>query len=146
MFCSKQTTVIMYFSILLHWSITCAFSSVYNAAHFSFRRHQTYAQLTKMSVKMSLKYCNIFDQRIARQQLWKRGPTRNSRWGCVFYVVHAEQWWNNRVMQPIYKQWLCKHTLVAPATIETVFSVGSGQSAYKRSECSDSSRAVMSQS
>jgi hypothetical protein len=34
-------------------------------------------------------YCNGFDQRVARQQLCKHGPTRNSRWGCVFYVVRA---------------------------------------------------------
>jgi hypothetical protein len=30
-------------------------------------------------------YCNIFDQRIARQQLCKHGPTRNNRKGCFLY-------------------------------------------------------------
>jgi hypothetical protein len=35
------------------------------------------------------KYYNWFDQRVARQQLCKYGPTRNNRWGCVFYVVRA---------------------------------------------------------
>jgi hypothetical protein len=35
------------------------------------------------------KYCNGFEQRIARQQLCKHNPTRNIRWGSVFYVVRA---------------------------------------------------------
>jgi hypothetical protein len=26
--------------------------------------------------------CNRFDQRLARQHLYKHGPTRNNRWGC----------------------------------------------------------------
>jgi hypothetical protein len=43
---------------------------------------------------------NRFDQRVARQHLCKHGPTRNNRWGCVFYVVRAEQRWNNGVMHP----------------------------------------------
>jgi hypothetical protein len=87
------------------------------------------------------KYCNRFDQRVARQQLCKHSPTHNNRWGCVLYV-RAEQRWNNGVMQPVSKQWLGKHTstlVVTSATIETVFSVGSVQSAYKRSVCSDKS-------
>jgi hypothetical protein len=29
---------------------------------------------------------------------------RNNREGCVFYVVRAEQRWNNGVMQPVSKQ------------------------------------------
>jgi hypothetical protein len=33
-----------------------------------------------------LLYGNGFDQRIARQQLSKHGPTCNSRGGCVFRV------------------------------------------------------------
>jgi hypothetical protein len=37
--------------------------------------------------------CNRFDQRVARQQLYKHGPTRTNRWGPVFYVVRAEQRW-----------------------------------------------------
>jgi hypothetical protein len=43
-------------------------------------------------------------------------------------------------MQPVSKQRLGKHSsakAVMLATTETVFSVGSVQSAYKRSECSD---------
>jgi hypothetical protein len=31
-------------------------------------------------------YCNGFDQRFARQQLRKHGPTRNNRGGCVLRV------------------------------------------------------------
>jgi hypothetical protein len=34
-------------------------------------------------------YCNGFDQRVARQQLCKHGPTCNNGWGCVFYVARA---------------------------------------------------------
>jgi hypothetical protein len=49
------------------------------------------------------KYCNRFDQRVARQQLSKHGPTCN-RSGCVFYVVRAEQRWYNGVMQPVSKE------------------------------------------
>jgi hypothetical protein len=49
---------------------------------------------------------------------------------------------NNGVVQPVSKQRLCKHTSaksVISATVWTVFSVESVQSAYKRSECNDSS-------
>jgi hypothetical protein len=45
---------------------------------------------------------------------------------CVFYVVRAEQRWNNRVMRPVSKQLLGKHTsvlAVTSSTTETVFSV-----------------------
>jgi hypothetical protein len=42
--------------------------------------------------------------------LCEHGPIRNSRWGCVFYVVCAEQRWNNGVMQPVSKQRLGEHT------------------------------------
>jgi hypothetical protein len=98
-----------------------------------------------------LEYCNGFVQRVARQHLCKHGPTRKNRWGCVFYVVSAEQRWNNEVMQPVSKQRLGKHTSafsVTSSTVETVFSVVSVRSAYKGSECSDrvSSGAVTSQS
>jgi hypothetical protein len=39
------------------------------------------------------------------QQIWSKrcqttalyGPTRNNRWSCVFYVVRAEQRWDNGV-------------------------------------------------
>jgi hypothetical protein len=34
----------------------------------------------------SVKYCNGFDQRVARQQLWKHGPTLNNRGNCVFFL------------------------------------------------------------
>jgi hypothetical protein len=37
------------------------------------------------------KYCNRFEQHVARQQHCKHGPTRNHRWGCDFYVGRAEQ-------------------------------------------------------
>jgi hypothetical protein len=39
-----------------------------------------------VSSKQSLTYCNEFDQRIARQQLCKHGPTCNSRGCCVLRV------------------------------------------------------------
>jgi hypothetical protein len=54
-------------------------------------------------------FCNKFDQFVARQQLCKQRPTRNNRWGCVFYVVRTEQHWNNGVMQPTSRQRLGKH-------------------------------------
>jgi hypothetical protein len=61
-----------------------------------------------------------------------------------------KQRWNNGVMQPVSKQRLGKHTsakVVTSSTIETVFSVRSVQSAYKRNECSDrvNLESVMSQ-
>jgi hypothetical protein len=31
-------------------------------------------------------YCNEFDERVARQQLCKHGPTRSNRGSCVFRV------------------------------------------------------------
>jgi hypothetical protein len=104
-----------------------------------------------VTLVISVICCNGFYQRVAREQLCKHGPMRNSRWGCVFYVVRTEQLWNNGVMQPVCKQQLGKQTsawAVTSATIETVFSMGSVQSAYKRSECSDRicSGAVTSQS
>jgi hypothetical protein len=34
-------------------------------------------------------YCNGFDQRVARQQLCKHGPTHNNNGGCVF-CVHGD--------------------------------------------------------
>jgi hypothetical protein len=70
----------------------------------------------------------------------------------VAYLLHARtavpqkqpllsntntQQWNNRVMQPISRQRLGKHMLcnaVTSSTIQTVFSVGSVQSPYKRGE------------
>jgi hypothetical protein len=42
---------------------------------------------------MDAKYCNGFDQSIARQHLGKHVPThapRNNRGSSVFYVVRAE--------------------------------------------------------
>jgi hypothetical protein len=32
-------------------------------------------------------YCNRFDERVARQQLCKHGPTRNNKGSCVFRVL-----------------------------------------------------------
>jgi hypothetical protein len=49
--------------------------------------------------------------------------------GAVFCVIRAQQRWKNGVMQPASMK------AVTSSTIETVFSVGSVQSAYKRSEC-----------
>jgi hypothetical protein len=56
-----------------------------------------------------LRYCNRFDKPVARQQLCKHGPTGNNRWGSVFYVVRAEQGWNNVAMQTVSKQRLGKY-------------------------------------
>jgi hypothetical protein len=61
-------------------------------------------------VNMCPVYCTSFDQRVARKQLCKHGPTRNNRWGCVVYVVRAEQRWNNGVKQAVSTQRLGKHT------------------------------------
>jgi hypothetical protein len=56
-----------------------------------------------------VKYCNRFDQRVARQHLDKHGPTGNNIQSYVFYVVRAEQRWKNGVMQPVSRQRLGKH-------------------------------------
>jgi hypothetical protein len=47
-----------------------------------------------------------------RQFLGKQSVARlrNNNLGCVFYVVHAEQQWNNWVLQPGSKQRHGKHT------------------------------------
>jgi hypothetical protein len=87
-------------------------------------------------------YCNRFDQNIAKQRLNKHFPTCNNIWETVFYVVCAKQQ-KNMVMQSVSRQRLGKHisadhtvlcNAVTSSTIHTVFSVGSVQSAYKRSE------------
>jgi hypothetical protein len=54
-------------------------------------------------------YCNGFNQRVARQQLCKHGPTHN-KWGFVSYVVRAEQRWKNGIKKPVSKQRFGKHT------------------------------------
>jgi hypothetical protein len=38
---------------------------------------------------VACKYCNGFDQRVARQQLCKHGPTYSYRWDSVFYVIRT---------------------------------------------------------
>jgi hypothetical protein len=38
-----------------------------------------------------LRYCNLFDQRVARQQISKHGTLRNDRRCCVFYVVRVSR-------------------------------------------------------
>jgi hypothetical protein len=37
-------------------------------------------------MKHKYKYCNGVDQRVTTQHLYKHGPTRNNRGGCVFCV------------------------------------------------------------
>jgi hypothetical protein len=58
------------------------------------------------------KYCNGFDQRVARQQLCEHGPTRNNGGTCVFYAMTSR---NNGGSCVFYG--------VTSPTIETVFSV-----------------------
>jgi hypothetical protein len=48
----------------------------------------TYFNIQKL-YSFHRKYHNGFDQRVARQQLCKHGPTCNNTGGCVFYVVRA---------------------------------------------------------
>jgi hypothetical protein len=67
--------------------------------HTSLRKQQFNLCITS-TIKQWNVFINRFDQRVARQQLCKHGSTPNKRWGCVFYVVRAEQRWNNGVMQP----------------------------------------------
>jgi hypothetical protein len=54
------------------------------------------------------KHCNRSDWRVAMQQLFKQGQTRNKKRGWVFYVVQAEQGWKNGVKRPVCKQRLSK--------------------------------------
>jgi hypothetical protein len=42
--------------------------------------------LVMSSTVMNYLYCNGFDERVARQQLCKHGPTRNNTGGCFFLV------------------------------------------------------------
>jgi hypothetical protein len=68
------------------------------------------------------KCCNGIDHHIARQQLCKHGPTHNNGGTCDFYVMSC----NNGGT--------CVFYVMTSSTIETVFSAGLVQSAYKRSE------------
>jgi hypothetical protein len=64
---------------------------------------------------------NVLVNKFSRREiLGKQSVARlcNNRRGCVFYVVRAEQWWNNRVMQPICKQQLGKHFQVSSDIIK----------------------------
>jgi hypothetical protein len=61
-------------------------------------------------IKTSVKYCNGSDQRVARQQLCKHGPTRNNGGTCVFYAVTSR---NNGGS--------CVFYVVTSSTIQTVF-------------------------
>jgi hypothetical protein len=86
----------------------------------------------------------LFSKFPRRQILGKQSVARlrNNKWGSVFYVVCADQRWNNGVMQSVSKQRLGTHfrvsdramKAVTSSTIDTVFSVGPAQSAYKRSD------------
>jgi hypothetical protein len=65
------------------------------------------------------RYCNGFDQRVARQRLRKHGPRRNNIWGCVFYVGRAKPSAGNGPMNSQSNTW-------------HVLSVGSVPKNYKR--------------
>jgi hypothetical protein len=118
--------------------------------HFGLTRHHqaNYTFIVQWNVFSILLHVhplldNVLVKKFLRtQMLGKQSVARllSNRWGCVVHVVRAEQRWNNGVMQHVSKQRLGKHIsawAVTSAIIETVFSVGSVQSAYKRSECSD---------
>jgi hypothetical protein len=97
---------------------------------------------------------NVLVNKFPRKQILGNqsvASLRNNGWGCVFYIVRTQQRENNGIMQTLSEQQLGEYTCaqaVTSAAIETVFSMGSVQTAYKRSECSDriSSRAVTRQS
>jgi hypothetical protein len=83
------------------------------------------------------KYCNRFDQSVTRQQLCKHGPTRNSIDEAVFSISYALSSGEQRGYATLSKQRLGKHTsgyVATSSTIETVCSVESVQSTYKRSD------------
>jgi hypothetical protein len=56
---------------------------------------------------------NVLVNKFPRRQILGKESVarlRNNRWGCVLYVVRAEQRWNNGVIRPVSKQRLGKHT------------------------------------
>jgi hypothetical protein len=69
----------------------------------------THTVTSRYNYRFTRIYCNRFDERVARQQLCKHGPTR-----YAFYVVRAEQRWKKGVMQPVSKQQLGKHISGCP--------------------------------
>jgi hypothetical protein len=48
--------------------------------------HKIFVRMYGRNITPLYIYCNGFDQRVARQQLCKHGPTRNSRRSCVLHV------------------------------------------------------------
>jgi hypothetical protein len=98
-----------------HFSVTCMFNTERHRSYvvlffYFFKWNHTMEVFFANFVSPYLcTYCNGFCQRVARQQLCKHGPTRNNKWGYVFYVVRADQQWNNWVMQPASRQRLGKH-------------------------------------
>jgi hypothetical protein len=73
---------------------------------------------TTKNVSKYIIYCNGFDQSFARQQLCKHGPTCNSRWGCVFYVVRATLSAGNGKMNSQSDAWYVLLCVLRHATIE----------------------------
>jgi hypothetical protein len=72
----------------------------------------------KLIFKTLLKYCNGFDQRVARQQLCKHEYRQQQKENWVFCAVRPYKQKRNGVMRSVAKQRLCKYT---KATVQTVF-------------------------
>jgi hypothetical protein len=69
-------------------------------------------------------YCNGFDQSVATQRFRKHSPTRNSRWGCVFYVVPNTPSAGNGPINWLSDMWHVFYVWSAPCNNrEVVFSV-----------------------
>jgi hypothetical protein len=87
-------------------------SNVYNQnAYFSGNGVRT--SLVAGALKALPLLGNVLVNKFPRRQILGKQSVaglRNNRRGCVFYVVRAEQLWNNGVMQPVSKQRLAKHT------------------------------------
>jgi hypothetical protein len=81
--------------------------------------------LNYVDVDISSKiYCNGFDQRVARQQLCKHRPTRNSRWGCESYFVRTSASAGNGPMNSHSDSWHVFSVWSAPCNNRgAVFSV-----------------------
>jgi hypothetical protein len=80
------------------------------------------------------KYCNVLDQRVARQQLCKHGPTRNNTWSCIFYVVRASPSAGNGPMNSPSDTWHVFSVWSAPCNDRgTVFSALSVPRLYNTS-------------
>jgi hypothetical protein len=113
----KASTYECLSEISAKWSIPCSMNIDWLAEQLSLlkkdflaiARRQTSLCHSFPPKSISPLYCNRFDQRVARQQFCKHGTTRTNRWVCAFYVVRAEQRWNNGFMQPASRQRLDKH-------------------------------------